>query len=70
VKNKGGAMISVLKYLRKQMNQEKKSDMAIEPNSTFVYKSGSDVLATWKKQGWRPPSEYRTDYEFGKRKAI
>jgi hypothetical protein len=62
-------MINVIKYLRKQINQDRKPDMAIELNSAFVYKSGSDVLATWKKQGWQPPSEYRTDYEFGKRKA-
>jgi len=59
-------MISVLKHLRKQSNN---SLLAVEPNSKFVYKSGSDVMATWKKLGWIPPTEYRTDYEFGKRKA-
>jgi hypothetical protein len=29
-----------------------------------VWTSGSDVLATWKRTGWIPPSEYRDDYFF------
>lgn len=59
-------MISVLKSLRKL--GEKKPELAVDKNSGFVYKSGADVLSTWKKHGWIPPSEYRVDYEFGKRK--
>ena len=46
-----------------------------------TWKPGADVMATWKAQrinyetgevgenvkgeNWRPPSEYRTDYNFG-----
>jgi hypothetical protein len=30
-----------------------------------VWTHGSDVMATWKKHGFRPPTEYRTDYLFG-----
>lgn len=41
---------------------------ALDPKGGFVYKSGSDVIATFKKLGWKPPTEYRTDYEFGKEK--
>ena len=65
MKNKGGGM-KVIRYLREQIKN--KTNLAISKNSQFVYKAGADVLATWKKQGWQPPSEYRTDYEFGKRK--
>ena len=60
-------MISVLKSMRKRAQEN--PDMAITKDYRFIYKSGSDVLATWKKTGWVPPSEYRTDYEFGKRKV-
>ena len=35
-------------------------------NPYFVYKKGSDVQATWRRNGWTPPSEYRNDYEFKK----
>lgn len=41
-------------------------NLATDKNSKFVYKGGSDVIATWKKYGWVPPSEIRKDYEFGK----
>jgi hypothetical protein len=47
---------------------EARPDLAIKKNSRFVYKSGADVLTTWKKTGWTPPTEYRTDYEFGKKR--
>ena len=46
----------------------KASPMALDKNSKFVYQSGSDVQKTWRKYGWTPPTEYRTDYEFGKHK--
>ena len=40
------------------MNKTKhKLPLALDKNSKFVYKSGSDVMATWKKYGWIPPSE-------------
>lgn len=29
-----------------------------------VWTHGSDVMATWKRFGFRPPSEYRNDYRF------
>ena len=51
-------------------NEEKKkrpvTAMATDKNSTFVYQSGADVQKTWRKYGWTPPSEYRSDYEFAK----
>ena len=42
------------------------SPLAIDTDSTFVYKTGADVQQTWRKFGWTPPTEYRSDYEFSK----
>ena len=42
------------------------SGLAIDTDSTFVYQTGSDVQRTWRKFGWTPPTEYRSDYEFAK----
>lgn len=53
-------------------NEEKKkkvksvAPMAVDSGSTFVYQSGADVQKTWRKYGWTPPTEYRSDYEFAK----
>jgi hypothetical protein len=30
----------------------------------FTWSSGSDVILTWRKHGWKPPTEYRNDYLF------
>jgi len=38
--------------------------MLCDPKSTFNYKSGGDCQTIWRKHGWTPPSEYRTDYLF------
>jgi hypothetical protein len=40
--------------------------MALDRDSRFVYASGSNVMGTWKKYGFVPPTEYRDDYMFGK----
>jgi len=51
-------------------NEERKKKppvpMATDLNSTFVYQSGANVQATWRKYGWTPPTEYRDDYLFAK----
>jgi hypothetical protein len=51
-------------------NESKKkrpvSSLAIDTDSTFVYQTGADVQKTWRKFGWTPPTEYRSDYEFAK----
>jgi hypothetical protein len=44
--------------------EEKKLPMMIDTNSKFVYTGGSDVLKTFKRYGFIPPSEYRNDYLF------
>ena len=43
---------------------EENEKLAIAPNSTFKYSSGSDVLKTWKAYGFVPPSTVRNDYLF------
>lgn len=39
--------------------------LAIDKNSRFKYDPGGNVMNTWRKYGWTPPTEYRTDYFFG-----
>ncbi len=55
-------------------NEKKKqkpaTTLACDPDSTFVYQSGANVQATWRRYGWVPPTEYRSDYEFAKNREI
>jgi hypothetical protein len=51
---------------QEQPKTEGKLPMAMELNSKFIYQSGADCMKIWKRYGYVPPSEYRTDYEFGK----
>jgi hypothetical protein len=44
--------------------KETKPAMAADTNSKFVYTGGSDVLKTFKRYGFVPPTEYRNDYLF------
>jgi hypothetical protein len=44
--------------------KERKQAMATDTNSKFVYASGSDVMKTFKRYGFVPPTEYRDDYLF------
>jgi hypothetical protein len=43
-----------------------KPPLAIERGSKFVYSNGSDVMKTFKRYGFIPPSEVRDDYLFKK----
>lgn len=55
-------------------NEQKKkrpvTSLAIDTDSTFVYQTGADVQKTWRKFGWTPPTEYRSDYEFAKNRDV
>jgi hypothetical protein len=44
--------------------KERRQDMAVDTNSKFVYTGGSDVMKTFKRYGFVPPTEYREDYLF------
>jgi hypothetical protein len=48
------------------IRQEPTPAMVLDKNSKFVYKRGSDVMKTFKKYGFVPPTEYRNDYLFKK----
>jgi hypothetical protein len=50
--------------------EPKKLPMAIDRESKFVWTSGSDVMKTFKKYGFVPPSEYRNDYLFKKNREM
>ena len=49
-----------------QVPKEKKPPLAVDTNSKFVYSNGSDVMKTFRRYGFVPPSEVRNDYLFKK----
>ena len=51
-------------------NMKEKLPMALDRNSKFVYQGGADCQKVWRRHGWIPPTEYRTDYEFGKGREL
>lgn len=44
--------------------KEVKPAMATDRDSKFVWTIGADVMKTFKRHGFVPPSEYRNDYLF------
>jgi hypothetical protein len=50
--------------------QVKTPPMMLERGSKFVYTKGSDVLKTFKRYGFVPPTEYRNDYLFKKNREM
>lgn len=63
--------MNLAKVLRKvQLVEEKpvakRQPMALDKNSKFVYTKGADVMKTFKRFGFVPPTEYRDDYLFKK----
>ena len=40
------------------------------PDVPATPRAKSDVQSLWRKRGWRPPSEYRQDFELSCRPAI
>jgi hypothetical protein len=44
--------------------------LAIDINSKFVYSNGSDVMKTFRRYGFVPPSEVREDYLFKKNREM
>ena len=61
-------MLDLRNIFKQELEKPKKElPMLIDKDSKFIYQGGADVQKVWKKYGWIPPSEYRTDYEFGKK---
>jgi hypothetical protein len=50
--------------------EPKRLPLAVDRDSKFVWTSGSDVMKTFKKYGFVPPSEYRNDYLFKKNREM
>jgi hypothetical protein len=48
----------------------KRPPMMIERGSRFIYTKGSDVMKTFKRYGFVPPTEYRNDYLFKKNREM
>jgi len=61
-------MLDLRNIFKQELEKPKEQlPLAIDKDSKFIYQGGADVQKVWKKYGWIPPSEYRTDYEFGKK---
>jgi hypothetical protein len=48
----------------------KKVPLATDRESQFVWLAGSDVMQTFKRHGFVPPSEYRNDFLFKKNREM
>ncbi len=47
-----------------EKKKEDKPHMATDRDSKFVWTIGADVMKTFKRHGFVPPTEYRNDYLF------
>jgi hypothetical protein len=47
-----------------------KPPLAIGVDSKFVWAGGADVLKTFKRHGFVPPTEYREDFLFKKNREM
>jgi len=52
------------------IEEVKKPPLMIEKGSRFVYTKGSDVMKTFKRHGFVPPTEYRNDFLFKKNREM
>jgi hypothetical protein len=64
-------IISLRKLKSVERTEEPKPlPLAIDRDSKFVWTTGSDVMKTFKRNGFVPPSEYRNDYLFKKNREM
>ena len=50
--------------------KEEKPAMALDKDSKFKWTACADVMATWRKHGFVPPTEYREDYLFKSNREV
>jgi hypothetical protein len=53
----------------KQTSGMDKLPSILDPKFKYVDAISTDITVKWRKLGWKPPSEYRKDYLFGKEKG-
>jgi hypothetical protein len=56
--------------LVKPTTEVEKPPLAIGVDSKFVWAGGADVLKTFKRHGFVPPTEYREDFLFKKNREM
>jgi len=59
-----------LRAVEEIQKPKNKTPLAIDKGSKFVYSSGSDVMKTFRKYGFVPPSEVRNDFFFKKNREM
>jgi hypothetical protein len=50
--------------------KKEKPAMALDKNSKFKWTACADVMATWRKHGFIPPTDYREDYLFKSNREV
>jgi hypothetical protein len=53
-----------------EVPKKEKPAMALDKNSKFKWTACADVMATWRKHGFVPPTEYREDYLFKSNREV
>ena len=53
-----------------EVPKKEKPAMALDRNSKFKWTACADVMATWRKHGFVPPTEYREDYLFKSNREV
>jgi len=49
---------------------KRKPPLLLDLDSSFVYQTGANVQAIWRKYGWVAPTEIRNDFEFKKNREM
>jgi len=57
-------------FLVQEEKKERVISMALDKNSKFKWTACADVMATWRKHGFVPPTEYREDYLFKSNREV
>jgi hypothetical protein len=57
-------------FLVEEEKKERKPAMALDKDSKFKWTACADVMATWRKHGFIPPTDYREDYLFKSNREV